>query len=169
MFFLNVIFNLDKLKLFSRIISLYGSSKSLCIIILYKVVTFDLYHHKKVLKKYEKKNDRSLYFFQTTQYLTVIGFISNGYILCFVLFISTMLQLTFNQFQAYLAIRQGLRVKTGLQVFFLLKLSGNLFYYMHNYSCTSQVHVGLVQHLIVMSFIFAHQVFIYNPIFFVCI
>ncbi|CAG2252267.1 ABCC9 [Mytilus edulis] len=52
---------------------------------------------------------------QITYYVTISDFFKNGYILCFVLFIGTSIQLTINQLQVYFVIRQGIRVKTALQ------------------------------------------------------
>ncbi|CAC5426428.1 ABCC9 [Mytilus coruscus] len=52
---------------------------------------------------------------QIIHYLTVSEFLQNGYILCVVLFIATIVQLSLLQYHYFLVIREGIRVKTALQ------------------------------------------------------
>ncbi|XP_076108131.1 ATP-binding cassette sub-family C member 9-like isoform X1 [Mytilus galloprovincialis] len=52
---------------------------------------------------------------QIIHYLTVSEFLQNGYVLCGVLFICTIVQLSLLQYHYFLVIREGIRVKTALQ------------------------------------------------------
>ncbi|CAH1801693.1 unnamed protein product [Owenia fusiformis] len=64
---------------------------------------------------------------QEVQYISVVDFINNGYVLSIILFLATVLQNTFLQSHFYLVIREAVRLKGALQAMIYkktLRLSG---------------------------------------------
>ena len=66
--------------------------------------------------------------FQPADYYVTVGtFFSNGFGLCVILFVSTILQHTLLQNHHYLVIRQGIRLRAAVQVGSIVSINLGLF------------------------------------------